>query len=435
MYNLTYCLTKWIIVKNNISFPLLFLIVNILSACHFGNNREVRIAKQNHRGYEEKVDTESIKKNSQLSNELLQVIEIPESIEDSTIQLDQILDSVYYIALETDKDNYIGHIDALLFTDSTIIIGDFNLTRSIFIFDHFGRFINKISNLGRGPQEFMSLLDFTYDYITNRIILYDNIGFKIHSYDKIGNYIDSEKIYYGFMKLASLKDDGHLVYNLTPYTNYHIPEIYHHQLAISKPDQTIVSTFAHDIVEFPNQNIAFSNFNNLNGRLLFSPVFSNTIYEISAHDNINAKYKIDLGDRNSAAKVPKVVNFTNFIEGINSSGDYYFPGKSVDVNDVLYFELLNNGLVNCFYSRKTGKLTGGYSYSSSRYNAGMPFFSFPIASYKNYFVAIITPENILSHKETLVDVGLNNSDLPLEFQDIDINDNPILMFYSPKKDF
>src|SRR5699024_7401469 len=86
-------------------------------------------------------------------------VKIPENVTKTGIDLDRILDSSYYIPLETTKDNLIGNVDKILFSDDRIIIVERFQRHAAFIFSNKGKFINQIGVKGKGPHEYMGIRD------------------------------------------------------------------------------------------------------------------------------------------------------------------------------------------------------------------------------------------------------------------------------------
>jgi hypothetical protein len=68
--------------------------------------------------------------------------------------------SIELIPLKTDSVNVLGRIDKVRFRNGKIVVADFNVSNSIFVFDSAGNFLNRIGNVGHGPGEYSRLSDF-----------------------------------------------------------------------------------------------------------------------------------------------------------------------------------------------------------------------------------------------------------------------------------
>ena len=98
--------------------------------------------------------------------------------------------SAEIIILETNADCLIGRIEEFQVFDECIYILDAHIANSLFVFDIEGRFIRKIGRVGRGPGEYIKLLDFTLD-TENRFIYLLDFGQRIHKYSLDGAYIQT----------------------------------------------------------------------------------------------------------------------------------------------------------------------------------------------------------------------------------------------------
>lgn len=103
---------------------------------------------------------------------------------------DKYFKSFRYIQLESDTNMLIGKIDKILYENDRIYIMDSRVTRSLFIFDKEGNFINKIDCHGQGPNEFIELTDMFYDSRERTINILSYVSsnnFKIMVFDSDGN--------------------------------------------------------------------------------------------------------------------------------------------------------------------------------------------------------------------------------------------------------
>lgn len=108
----------------------------------------------------------------------------------------QYFKSFHRVQLESDTNTLVGNIDKVILSKDRIYIMDAKSTKAIFIFDKFGKFVNKITRKGQGPDEYIELLNMFYDEYENtiNIISYSGIAgrFKIMSFDKEGNILKKQ---------------------------------------------------------------------------------------------------------------------------------------------------------------------------------------------------------------------------------------------------
>jgi len=67
------------------------------------------------------------------------------------------------LKLETTEESLIGNIDKIIKKKDRIYILDRLVAKALFVFDTEGTFLFKISNIGKGPGEFLSPNDFFID--------------------------------------------------------------------------------------------------------------------------------------------------------------------------------------------------------------------------------------------------------------------------------
>lgn len=84
---------------------------------------------------------------------------MPLQQDDNIVKLSTIIDSIYYLPLETDDRYLIGNIDKLIVTDGFFYVIDKDISPSIFCFNKKGEFIRKIGNRGASNKEYISITD------------------------------------------------------------------------------------------------------------------------------------------------------------------------------------------------------------------------------------------------------------------------------------
>ncbi len=96
------------------------------------------------------------------------------------------------IPLETTNNSLFSNIDRISLTNDKIFILDKRLG-SILIFDNKGTFLNKIQNIGNGPEEYTRLMDFTVNADNKELILLTNGPNKILKFNYKGQFINEIK--------------------------------------------------------------------------------------------------------------------------------------------------------------------------------------------------------------------------------------------------
>lgn len=215
------------------------------------------------------------------------------------IKYSEIVDTVEYIILENDNENaLIGKIDKIEFCNGKIFILDRSVTRSIYVFDINGNFLNKINSIGRGPGEFEKPVDITINTKSNELLVYCNSLKKINIYNFEGDFIRDIKISITFRSFKFIYPDKIAVFthNIYNYLNDHGVLPYNLLIFNLNNNELIAKQFTTDVKL--NEGITVYSFNNYfaqNGdTILINWLFNDTIYQL---DNLIAKprYLINFG--------------------------------------------------------------------------------------------------------------------------------------------
>lgn len=104
-----------------------------------------------------------------------------------SISLDEIIDSVSYIALDT-KECLLADIEVVKRDNEYLFIKDKN---RLFVFDNNGNFISQISNIGNAPHEYIYIKDFYLDKKNKYIFIISYPDKKLLQYSYNGDFISS----------------------------------------------------------------------------------------------------------------------------------------------------------------------------------------------------------------------------------------------------
>ena len=121
------------------------------------------------------------------------------------IRPDSLLGEKVIIPLETTEESIIGEIDKLEIVHDTLYILDDDQDM-IFLFDKTGKYITRIADIGRGPQEYLGIKDFHID--DSIIYVAADQNQKIFCYNLQGDFLHSFPI------------EGYFIQNITTDSNY-----------------------------------------------------------------------------------------------------------------------------------------------------------------------------------------------------------------------
>jgi hypothetical protein len=127
---------------------------------------------------------------------VITVSSIEETVQDTSFL--RLTDIVY---LETTDSSLIADIKKIAADDDYLFVFD-RKQRKVFIFDENGKFINQISRIGQGPNEYASLWDISVDPFNKNLMLWCDRPYKIMYFTYMGDFIREEnsKSYSGIVR-------------------------------------------------------------------------------------------------------------------------------------------------------------------------------------------------------------------------------------------
>jgi hypothetical protein len=219
-------------------------------------------------------------RNKPNGTEFLQRIVVETKPTDFT--LSQVIDSISFVALETNQNALIGTITKLLVTDSNIYILDNNMTESILAFNLNGQFLLKIGHQGKGPGEFIDLEDMCVDN-KNQVVVTDFSGKKVLFFDNKGSFIKEIKTGYFPNKIGYLNRDAYVVTSFFPNSLINIFTDDGKSNPINFFDNPEFRAYDHSLSKGADG-------------INFTQYLDDTVYSIN-NDQIKPKFLIDFGDR------------------------------------------------------------------------------------------------------------------------------------------
>lgn len=124
------------------------------------------------------------------SNNSLETIFINNSKAKGQQNIDEIVDTITFCALETSPQSIVSdHPSQILICKSRIFIVNQGLVSNFSIFDlKDGNFIREVSNKGGGPEEFSSITDFSIDPFSDQLSVFASFENKELYYNFDGNF-------------------------------------------------------------------------------------------------------------------------------------------------------------------------------------------------------------------------------------------------------
>jgi hypothetical protein len=215
-------------------------------------------------------------------------------------------------SLETSKECLISTIHKVEYHYGHYYIFDLR-GQEVLCFDDRGKFVFKISDAGKGPNEYVYISDFTIDKYNNQILLLVPQG-KLHIYDLTGD----------FVKVVDIRIDNILSYNwvysidagtllFTSISEFHL-------LFYSIEDKKILKTEFH-IPTFLQKFSPHNRIAQYDDKTLCIPALSQEVYDISSTDPI-LYYNWNFGDLNNSRKqIDNLINELSDLRSINQPLD------------------------------------------------------------------------------------------------------------------
>jgi len=358
---------------------------------------------------------------SRFSNE--NVISISLGDEPSFVAADSVFAAPFYLPLETTEESLLYDIDKIIQYNNTYYVLD-RKQDAIFHFDKSGKYIQKLSHKGIGPDEYLSLDDFFLKddalYILSsairKILIYNDSFSFVTSY-KIDNY--GNRIHY--------IDNQIYIYN-----NYSSHKCKNIDVLDIKTGKTI-----HRYADFAKKQIGVGytskGFAKCNDTLFISFPYDYTIHKITDDDYRNY-LSVDFGQENMFSNKWLKMSDEEREEKIKFqySESWELPVNKIDnlfiSEEYIIFSFVHRGSEHFFILNKsTGKSFTGYIFDTKQ---------FPFAHGKHqgfiegHFVESVQSDMILQIFENQKNkIDTTKFDF---LKNLKPDDNPVLCFYSLK---
>ena len=348
------------------------------------------------------------------------------------LTLDSIIADYSLIELETNEASLIGTITLMEYLDNRFYVADCR-SNTLIVFDTCGKYIYKLTSVGRGPYGFSDIYDFKVD---NNHNLYVLSGFRgIVKFDSTGAYISSTNYntearnYAGAINAFALTGTGDFyLWNGSVGIN---KDNYAETFYIYRftKDRKITKSYLPIRHGFRGSYKIF--YGSEGNYLLQSLPGNDTIYRAD-HSGISPAYYVDFGKtkipknslpssyENYLREYYKLRTETNFSTSINSP---------LETETFIYFQFMNSLTTrSAFYSFSTGKvITGTLPF---RDILGWPSFN---CTFNNKLVGYIEPSKISSiSSEKVEKFSRLEKEIYNKLLKTDLNNNPILLILQIK---
>jgi hypothetical protein len=365
----------------------------------------------------------------------IDIIALDEGITNSKkVYLSEVASEVSYIPLETHDSCLIEKVQKIVFCEGSFIISD---GKQIYMFDSLGSYIRKIGRNGRGPGEYLRIMDFTCNSDNNSIVIYTPDLKKIVLYSFSGVFENEFTVEHFPTKIAS---SGNYILACWVYPDYYYNDFF----GITKYDfngSILDRTFkrpqlglnSSSIRNIPSTSVV--RFEYFTDSLTYWEIRSEFIYRVNSTHvpipryKILSEFNIPMAEHNSKKIMDNYVYISDYME----SSRYIFFTKCGFENDVkhIVYDKKNKEIFNLYYEHEdiAVRLKSGFY---NDIDGGFPFLPegsiFKDRFYCHFYpyllnkiieqdpIKNITPKDPVGHRN-IVDLASN----------AEILDNPVIM--------
>ncbi|MFW5872763.1 MAG: 6-bladed beta-propeller [bacterium] len=344
-------------------------------------------------------------------------IDVENKIEE--ISFYDLFESVDVIYLETTEDCMIDQLTKKLYVDSVYYIFD-RPQKTVFAFNKMGKFLFKIHNIGRGPGEYLKIVDFEINNFTNSIDLLTPFG-EVLKYDREhGKFISS-------YHLPESVRAVHFFKSISRDTIVFYQQFEKNKLLFYSLQEQMIIDEQHELPYFVNRYLPsalnWHPFHLVNGKLRLFETFSNTIYVLDKGELI-PEISWDFGNYNFDYKKLKVGMDRQYYEDYleNNSPIHVFSTYLENHSLVIMQFFFNNSLYSLIYYKENGEYI-----VMDTFKEGIQFPTYPLFN-ENGLFSIAQPWHLkaLLPEEMLSLYGIT---IP---EEISKENNPIILQYTLK---
>lgn len=343
------------------------------------------------------------------------------------ISMDELLgmiQSIDYIKLDSSEP--MGPIDKIIVTKDKIFILDAHASQQIFVFDKTGKLLYRIKNRGRGPKEYLCVADMQVDTVRNEILVNDALAcsYLYYSADD-GVFLRREK---GVANCYLTRYDS-LYLNLTGIgQDFNDKENW--EILVTDKDSVIYKGF--DRTPLQDDIYVVNSFTyDCNGNLLFTPIYSDTVYQFTSASAVVPKYVI-CQEKSIWKRHDEKISWQEVNKLIKENNYTRYCGRFYDSANHAFFELkfkkFGDGIspVSCFWDKRSDLVYGWKPMDWDEYLIIPEIIPIPRTVYNDTFFGTISPRISEEYRKNL------NPKIKSLLECSEESDNPILVLYTLK---
>lgn len=323
----------------------------------------------------------------------------------------------YIIPLETNDDSFIRKISRIYKTNDEIFILDKTLNK-LLVFDIHGNYRHKIENIGNGPHEYISLMDFCLDTEKEEILLLCDRPYKIMRFKYDGQFVDEIKNTDLFRNIVM--NDGYIYCNRVESDKSDLNE---YEIYCMSNDGEPHGNILRRRDNITNKTHHVGNFLNRSMYTYYTRRFDNRVYQITM-DELTEKYTLDFGKFNTPEYLSQEQDFKKFEHECEEKKYIYSITEFLENEKYIMF-LTNQAI--CLYDKNKSTFTGYPTIKNTEFKIESNSF-LANGNDENSIFLTINPAILYMLKDYIDD----NENIASLFEIVKEDDNPILLFYQFK---
>lgn len=327
------------------------------------------------------------------------------------VQISSIVDSIYYVRLETNNECLIKNIKQISIVSDRIFILD-NYER-LFVFSIKGKYLNQIGNIGKGPGEYLKISSFSIDFVNKIVFVLDENKISGYNYQGIYNNINIKT---NHCNTFCYHNNLFYCYSPDAFSYYEADNKF--KINVFNLDGVQVNAFL-PITDIKKEKfVSFCSFYSKKNELFFLEPTSNKVYKVD-DKSLTVKYNLVYGDlKKSRHETEDKEKFEckKILESNNILLIHYEIGNNWNL---LYVDKTNNYRVNV----KTKNNLVGFENDITSDLPIKPRFIFDDA-----WVEIIQPYDIIENTGRE-----NHEEIANKFENLSVEENPIIRICKLRK--
>ncbi|MCQ2975468.1 MAG: 6-bladed beta-propeller [Bacteroidales bacterium] len=347
-------------------------------------------------------------------------IDFNNNLETETLSMNDIVDSVKIVTLETKDESLVHQIMDIIITDYRIFIYDNYQGGGIIIFDSDGKFIKRLKN-GNGPGEINRVVGIDYDPYANGLIVLQNPFVQLYTND--GEYFADVMLDFPADHIKCLektlfftKMQGHQCATIENFDKY--------STIITNRDREIKSLAIPYAIDnpIPNNLVRISK-----EEIRIGVPGNDTIYTYK-NDTLTASYIMDYSKYKFDMAKLSDAEVMEYQSNMSRPEQCVYRGSYLETETHQYFEFAFGQYPYSVYrNKKNGHIVSGYKFESSDYLICIPL---PVKMNDNWFVGLSNAFDY-KHGTAISNKYISQEDVD-KLEKLKEDDNPYLIFFRPK---